>query len=127
MCWVKWSEICKPKKEGGLGVKDLRLMNASLLSKWRWKLLLDGDDMWTKVILAKYGVLAVGNTNLVVDDFGAGASVWWRDICLVDSSGGWFSHSVKKIVGNGNSTRFWKDVWLGEQSLATRSFWDLSL
>jgi hypothetical protein len=102
-------------------------MNASLLSKWRWKLLLDGDDMWTKVILAKYGVLAVGNTNLVVDDFGAGASVWWRDICRVDSGGGWFSHSVKKIVGNGNSTRFWKDVWLGEQSLATRSFWDLSL
>ncbi|KAK2449803.1 hypothetical protein QL285_008959 [Trifolium repens] len=94
-------------------------MNASLLSKWRWKLLLDGDDMWTKVILAKYGEHAVGYANLVVDDFGAGASAWWRDICRVDSDGGWFSHSVNKIVGNGNSTRFWKDVWVGEQSLGS--------
>jgi hypothetical protein len=120
MCWVKWSDICKPKKEGGLGIKDLRLMNASLLSKWRWKLLVDGDDLLTKVILAKYGALAVGNPNLTVDDSGVGASAWWRDLCRVDSSGGWFSHSAKKIVGIGNSTRFWKDVWLGEQSLCSR-------
>jgi hypothetical protein len=99
MCWVKWSEICKPKKEGGLGIKDLRLMNSSLLSKWRWKLLLDGDDMWKKVILAKYGVRAMGKATLAVEDFGVGASVWWRDICRVDSGWGWFSQSVNKIVG----------------------------
>jgi hypothetical protein len=92
-------------------------MNSSLLSKWRWKLLLDGDDMWKKVILAKYGVRAVGKATLVVDDFGVGASVWWRDICRVDSGWGWFSQSVNKIVGNGMLTNFWKDVWLGEQSL----------
>jgi hypothetical protein len=33
--WVKWTEICKTKKVGGLGMKDLRLMNLSLLAKWR--------------------------------------------------------------------------------------------
>jgi hypothetical protein len=30
---VKWDVICRPKKEGGLGVRDLRLVNISLLSK----------------------------------------------------------------------------------------------
>jgi hypothetical protein len=23
MCWVKWDEVCKPRKEGGLGIRDL--------------------------------------------------------------------------------------------------------
>jgi hypothetical protein len=35
---VKWAVITKPKKKGGLGVKDLRKMNISLLCKWWWKL-----------------------------------------------------------------------------------------
>jgi hypothetical protein len=28
-CWVKWDDICKPKEEGGLGVRDLRLVNVA--------------------------------------------------------------------------------------------------
>jgi hypothetical protein len=39
ICWVKWSDVCKPRKEAGLGIKDIRLVNTSLLAKWRWKLL----------------------------------------------------------------------------------------
>jgi hypothetical protein len=31
--WVKWEDVCKPKKEGGLGIRDLRLTNISLLAK----------------------------------------------------------------------------------------------
>jgi hypothetical protein len=33
--WVKWSDICKPKRNRGLGVRDLRVFNLSLLAKWR--------------------------------------------------------------------------------------------
>ena len=35
---VKWIRICKHKKKGGLGIKDIRKMNISLLCKWWWKL-----------------------------------------------------------------------------------------
>jgi hypothetical protein len=35
---VKWCLIARPKNKGGLGVKDLRKMNLSLLCKWWWKL-----------------------------------------------------------------------------------------
>ena len=31
---VKWSEICKPKDQGGLGVISSKRMNIALLSKW---------------------------------------------------------------------------------------------
>ncbi|PNX67524.1 ribonuclease H, partial [Trifolium pratense] len=39
--WIKWDTVCLPKKKGGLGVRDVRLVNISLLTKWRWRLLED--------------------------------------------------------------------------------------
>jgi hypothetical protein len=39
---VKWAKVCKSKKKGGLGIKNLRLMNISLLCKWWW--LLEKED-----------------------------------------------------------------------------------
>jgi hypothetical protein len=41
--WVKWSEVCRPKCQGGLGVRDVGKVNLSLLIKWRWKLLQSDD------------------------------------------------------------------------------------
>jgi hypothetical protein len=62
--WVKWTEICKPKKDGGLGIRDLRLVNLSLLAKWRWRLLLDGEELWKGVVVARYGEDVLGNARL---------------------------------------------------------------
>jgi hypothetical protein len=31
-----------------------------------------------------------------------------------------FFHRTKFIIGNGNTTRFWEDTWLGETPLATQ-------
>lgn len=31
--WVKWNDVCRPEKKGGLGVNELRLVNFTLLSK----------------------------------------------------------------------------------------------
>ncbi|MCI65254.1 RNA-directed DNA polymerase (Reverse transcriptase), partial [Trifolium medium] len=55
ICWVKWDDICKPKKEVGLGIRDLRLVNFSLLAKWRWKLLSSDMEVWKDVVVGKYG------------------------------------------------------------------------
>jgi hypothetical protein len=33
-CLVAWRSICKPKKFGGLGVKDLRLQGLALRVRW---------------------------------------------------------------------------------------------
>lgn len=38
IAWVSWDELCKPKAARGLGIKDLRLFNKVLLSKWIWRL-----------------------------------------------------------------------------------------
>jgi hypothetical protein len=38
LSWVKWEVVCKDKKKGGLGVRDLEAASLSLLMKW-WRLL----------------------------------------------------------------------------------------
>jgi hypothetical protein len=87
-------------------------MNLSLLAKWRWKLLSEGNELWKKVVLAKYGSNVVGSSNLEELEPRAGASVWWRDLCRLDRGVGWFSLATSKVVGNGRMTKLWKDVWV---------------
>jgi hypothetical protein len=46
---VKWYKVTSPKSKGGLGVKDLRRMNLSLLCKWWWKLEFE-EGMWQEIV-----------------------------------------------------------------------------
>ncbi|PNY07585.1 ribonuclease H [Trifolium pratense] len=52
--WVSWRDVCRSKKDGGLGVKNLKLFNLSLLAKWRWRLLEEDKSRWKLVLEAKY-------------------------------------------------------------------------
>jgi hypothetical protein len=50
---VKWTKIWKHKKKRGLGIKDIRKMNISLLAKWWWKF--DKEDgLWQQIVEFKY-------------------------------------------------------------------------
>ena len=50
--WASWSNICKPKREGALGVRDIRLVNLALFGKWRWRILAEGDGLWRSILSA---------------------------------------------------------------------------
>jgi hypothetical protein len=45
-CLVAWRSICKPKKFGGLGVKDLRLQGLALRVRWHWLRRTDPERPW---------------------------------------------------------------------------------
>jgi len=51
--WVRWSYVCKPKTEGGLGNRDLRLVNLALLKKWHWRLIKRGKTLCKDIIGAR--------------------------------------------------------------------------
>jgi hypothetical protein len=56
---AKWEMVSRPKDQGGLGIINTRLMNDCLLVKWIWKILLEPDELWFKLLKAKY----MSNTN----------------------------------------------------------------
>ncbi|XP_042499700.1 uncharacterized protein LOC122077867 [Macadamia integrifolia] len=40
---VKWEEVCRPKEEGGLGIRRLRDVNCAVLSKLVWQMTHEGS------------------------------------------------------------------------------------
>jgi hypothetical protein len=40
-CVIAWDKICEPKEIGGLGVKNLKILNHALRMRWRWLQLTD--------------------------------------------------------------------------------------
>jgi hypothetical protein len=47
----------------------------------------------------------------------SGASLRWRDVCNLDKDTNWFADAVEKRTGDGNSTSFWSEIWIGNQTL----------
>lgn len=103
---VKWEVICKNKKKGGLGIKNIRKMNISLLCKWWWKLK-NEDGIWQDLIKAKYLRNELVNTVKVKFD----DSPVWKDIMKVKHL---YLRGRKVKSNNGKKTLFWLDPWLEE-------------
>ncbi|GAU49942.1 hypothetical protein TSUD_408370 [Trifolium subterraneum] len=80
LCWVKWDQICLPKESGGLGVKNLELFNLALLSKWKWRLLSEGDAIWADLLRFRYGHLPTQMLGRETHLIGAKHSIWWKDV-----------------------------------------------
>jgi hypothetical protein len=48
-CLVKWSVVCTPKDQRGLGIQDLQVKNTALLGKWLFKLLTK-NSLWQTLL-----------------------------------------------------------------------------
>lgn len=51
---AKWDLASRPEDQGGLGIINTRAMNDCLLVKWIWKIHQEPDEMWYRLIKAKY-------------------------------------------------------------------------
>jgi hypothetical protein len=50
---TKWSIICQPKDQGGMGIQNLEVQNQCLLSKWLFKLV-NEEGLWQIILRNKY-------------------------------------------------------------------------
>ena len=57
---LNWSKICKSKKEGGLDIRPLKLVNEAFLGKWLWWLGDGQNGLWKEVVMVKYNILRDG-------------------------------------------------------------------
>ena len=88
---------------------DLKVMNVCLLCKWLWKIE-NEDGLWQQVIRTKY----LHTHTLSHVKLKASHSHFWSGLMKVRDI---FFSFCRKVIGNGNMTRFWDDVWIGEKKL----------
>lgn len=105
---VSWKRVCKPLEAGGLGIRDLKIMNRALLAKWLWRFRVETEALWRKVIAAKYGCQQLGWSSRVPS--GSLGSRLRRSIFKENDV---FQNLIEYRVGQGNHVLFWHHVWCG--------------
>uniref|UniRef100_A0A452ZZZ2 Reverse transcriptase zinc-binding domain-containing protein n=1 Tax=Aegilops tauschii subsp. strangulata TaxID=200361 RepID=A0A452ZZZ2_AEGTS len=109
---VKWSEIYKPKDQGGLGVISSKRMNIALLSKWLWRIQTEEGGLWLQIIRGKYlrgQLLAFASRS--------GGSQFWQSVMSLLPI---LRIGTSIQIGSGAATLFWLDKWAGPRPFAER-------
>ena len=77
---MAWNDILAEKDVGGLAIGSLRALNLALISKWWWRLKVENDSLWSKVIRSLHGY----RSNLVIDPLDTKKRGVWRSISDVN-------------------------------------------
>ncbi|KAL7243492.1 hypothetical protein ACSBR1_015814 [Camellia fascicularis] len=111
---VKWDEVSKSKKAGGLGIRKIRVMNIALLLKWWWRFVVEKDCLWRIVICDIHKI----DTRCWLPVQSRNASKAWSDISLLcvrwSEAFVLFLNNIKYSLGRGNRLLFWSDEWVRE-------------
>ncbi|KAL0295119.1 UNVERIFIED_CONTAM: hypothetical protein Sangu_3204200 [Sesamum angustifolium] len=101
---VAWAQICKPKQEGGLGIRSLVITNQALMLKQLWRLLQnDGTSIWVEWIQRhRLRQSTIWTFN------GATGSWGWKKLLKLRPL---LQRGVIYKVGDGSSFSLWQDVW----------------
>jgi hypothetical protein len=102
---VAWKNITAPKEKGGLGLKDMSIMNDALLTKHLHKLYNKEDIPWVQL---------VSNTHYIDGKAPHGtrgkSSFWLKDLMKLSVH---FRGIASTTIGLGDTVLLWKDVWNG--------------
>ncbi|GAU33427.1 hypothetical protein TSUD_380630 [Trifolium subterraneum] len=92
-------------------------MIRNCVSKWKWRMLVDGEAVWTDLLKFRYGHIPWRLLNGVSNVIGIKKSLWWKDVLSIGRMGetDWFKSHVRCSVGNGDNISFSKFQWIGDQ------------
>ncbi|XP_026414361.1 uncharacterized protein LOC113310013 [Papaver somniferum] len=87
-----WKSICIPKSQGGLGLRNPKKFNVSMLTRLTWRVISNPNALWVKVLKSKY----FKNTNPLLKSRRTTISWIWssirtgmeilRENCILDLS-----------------------------------------
>ncbi|GAV92479.1 hypothetical protein CFOL_v3_35858, partial [Cephalotus follicularis] len=116
--------VCKPKKEGGIGLRRSSDCNKAAVMKLIWDLLSEKPSLWVKWSKAE---ILRGNSFWQMERK-QGLSVTWKAILRIRSC---VSANLVYSVGPNSSWSLWFDPWLHSTSLVdrlgTRAIYDTGL
>ncbi|GKD68291.1 RNA-directed DNA polymerase, eukaryota [Tanacetum coccineum] len=108
--WIAWDKVLASKKKGGLGISSFFALNRALLLKWVWRFVSQDGSLWYQVIQAVHGD-KIGSHSV------RKGSIWssiLKEVQILKSSGFDFMSYCSKRIGDGQSTSFWNEKWIGD-------------
>ncbi|KAL0293096.1 UNVERIFIED_CONTAM: hypothetical protein Sradi_6956200 [Sesamum radiatum] len=101
---VAWDQLCKPKVEGGLGIRRLTTSNQALILRQLWRLLQnDGTSIWVDWI--QHNRLR----HMTIWTFNRDTGSWgWKKMLKLRPL---LQRGVIYKVGDGSSFKLWQDIW----------------
>ncbi|KAJ0909470.1 putative RNA-directed DNA polymerase [Helianthus annuus] len=101
---VKWRSVCRPKCEGGLGIRRVGDMNNALMTVHAWSVLTHRESLWVKWI---HTYRLRGRSFWEIPS--RGNMTWsWRKMLNLRLT---IRNHVWTVVGNGADTSAWFDKW----------------
>lgn len=110
---VAREEVCSPKKEGGLGVKNILVWNKAQMIRHLWDLARKKNSLWVKW---GHTYMLSGRSLWLVEVHGD-VSWTWRKLRKLRSVA-WSFMQYK--IGNGRNTWLWVDNWHPHGSLMNK-------
>lgn len=108
---VSWDVLCRPKDRGGFGLRKAEGMNQALLAKLGWRMMTQGEELWSKIIRQKYGF---NDDGPVTFKHKQRASPTWRGLEWASKL---LCSGLRWRAVTGSRIRFWKDVWIDDHPL----------
>lgn len=102
---ISWTKVCRPKDEGGLGIRTFREMNQALVAKLGCQLAVEEDRLRVKLIKSKYFPFT---DFLHCNPTVSGTWLW----CGILDSRQSILRGACYCAGKGNSVRIWDDPWI---------------
>lgn len=115
---VGWEMLTEPKALGGVGLRNLEVVNIVCLMKLGWKLHNRSTDLWCNVLREKYMQRENGEINKAK----AYDSSLWKDITRVMPV---LYQTCFWCVGDGKTINVWEDNWMGKSYNLTQ--WDVTI
>ncbi|CAL5323657.1 unnamed protein product [Camellia sinensis] len=116
---VKWTEVTKSLNQGGLEIRRIKDVNASLLLKWWWRFRSEVNALWRRMVCSKY-MIDEGQWLPPINS-SARLSRIWGDVLAVASLNQplveFFVEKFQIKAGKGSRIKFWYDKWLGGSCL----------
>jgi hypothetical protein len=103
LCLRSWDEICKPIKEGGLGVRNLYYMNLALIASSVWRVIKEPNSLLAAVLKSKYFT----HTSIWRTDTNLPKSAFWSSVLKVLPL---MQNSIHLQLAKGNSS-IWSSPW----------------
>ncbi|GJX07043.1 RNA-directed DNA polymerase, eukaryota, reverse transcriptase zinc-binding domain protein [Tanacetum coccineum] len=101
---IAWKDVCRPKSQGGLGLRTTKMMNESLMIKYLWNLVSRKESLWVKWVNS-YRLKGRCVWNLTVTK----NTAWcWKSIMKLRDK---IRDFVGIRVGNGRDCFIWFDKW----------------